>query len=66
MEIYFKNSNFTCSDKSDGEKKPPIKIICPGRVYRSDAVDATHSPIFHQVEGLVVDKGITIGDLIEH
>lgn len=43
---------------------PPIKIICPGRVYRSDAVDATHSPIFHQVEGLVVDKGITMGDLI--
>jgi len=45
-------------------KKPPIKIICPGRVYRSDAVDATHSPIFHQVEGLVVDKGITMGDLV--
>lgn len=44
--------------------KPPIKIICPGRVYRSDAVDATHSPIFHQVEGLVVDKGVTMGDLI--
>lgn len=44
--------------------KPPIKIICPGRVYRSDAVDATHSPIFHQVEGLVVDKGITMGDLV--
>lgn len=45
-------------------KKPPIKIICPGKVYRSDAVDATHSPIFHQVEGLVVDKGVTMGDLI--
>ncbi len=45
-------------------KKPPIKIICPGRVYRSDEVDATHSPIFHQVEGLVVDKGVTMGDLI--
>lgn len=45
------------------EKKPPIKIICPGRVYRSDAVDATHSPIFHQVEGLVVDRGVTMGDL---
>ncbi|NLX77471.1 MAG: phenylalanine--tRNA ligase subunit alpha [Clostridiaceae bacterium] len=45
-------------------KKPPIKIICPGRVYRSDQVDATHSPIFHQVEGLVVDKGVTMGDLI--
>ncbi|MBD5081266.1 MAG: phenylalanine--tRNA ligase subunit alpha [Ruminococcaceae bacterium] len=43
--------------------KPPIAIISPGRVYRSDAVDATHSPIFHQCEGLVIDKGITFGDL---
>lgn len=46
------------------QKKPPIKIICPGRVYRSDAVDATHSPIFNQVEGLVVDRGVTMGDLV--
>jgi phenylalanyl-tRNA synthetase alpha chain len=46
------------------ENKPPIRIICPGRVYRSDAVDATHSPVFHQIEGLVVDKGVTMGDLI--
>ena len=45
------------------KQKPPIRIIAPGRVYRSDAVDATHSPIFHQIEGLVVDKGITMGDL---
>ena len=45
------------------KKKPPIRIIAPGRVYRSDAVDATHSPLFHQVEGLVVDKGITMADL---
>lgn len=43
--------------------KIPIKIIAPGRVYRSDEVDATHSPIFHQLEGLVIDKGITMGDL---
>ncbi|NLL39780.1 MAG: phenylalanine--tRNA ligase subunit alpha [Clostridiales bacterium] len=43
--------------------KPPIRIISPGRVYRKDEVDATHSPMFHQVEGLVVDKGITMGDL---
>lgn len=43
--------------------KPPIRIISPGRVYRSDAVDATHSPLFHQIEGLVIDKGITMGDL---
>ena len=45
------------------QQKPPIRIICPGRVYRSDAVDATHSPIFHQCEGLVVDKGVTFSDL---
>ncbi len=45
------------------QQKPPIKIISPGRVYRSDAVDATHSPLFHQCEVLVVDKGITMGDL---
>lgn len=44
-------------------QKPPIKIICPGAVYRSDSVDATHSPVFHQVEGLVVDKNISMTDL---
>ncbi|MGN0605558.1 MAG: phenylalanine--tRNA ligase subunit alpha [Oscillospiraceae bacterium] len=44
-------------------QKPPIRIISPGRVYRSDAVDATHSPLFHQIEGLVVDKGVTMADL---
>ncbi len=44
-------------------QKPPIRVISPGRVYRSDALDATHSPLFHQLEGLVVDKGITMGDL---
>ncbi|MDE5563689.1 MAG: phenylalanine--tRNA ligase subunit alpha [Oscillospiraceae bacterium] len=45
------------------QQKPPIRVISPGRVYRSDAVDATHSPLFHQIEGLVVDKGITMADL---
>ena len=45
------------------QTEPPIRIISPGRVYRADPADATHSPIFHQVEGLVVDKGITMGDL---
>ena len=45
------------------KQRPPIRVIAPGRVYRSDAVDATHSPVFHQIEGLVVDKGITMGDL---
>ena len=45
------------------KQKPPIRIISPGRVYRSDEVDATHSPLFHQIEGLVVDKGITFSNL---
>ncbi len=45
------------------KNKPPIRVIAPGRVYRSDEVDATHSPLFHQIEGLVVDKGITMGNL---
>ena len=45
------------------KQKPPIKMISPGKVYRSDAVDATHSPIFYQMEGLVVDKGVTFADL---
>jgi len=44
-------------------KKPPIRIIAPGRVYRRDTPDASHSPFFHQVEGLVVDKGISFADL---
>ena len=42
---------------------PPIRVICPGRVYRKDNVDASHSPMFHQVEGLVVDEGIAFADL---
>lgn len=45
------------------KSKLPIRIIAPGTVYRSDEVDATHSPVFHQVEGLVIDKGITMGHL---
>ena len=44
-------------------QKPPIRILALGRVYRADEVDATHSPLFHQVEGLVVDKNITMADL---
>lgn len=46
------------------EKGPPIKIIAPGRVYRPDTPDATHSPVFHQIEGLVIDKDISMGDLV--
>ena len=46
------------------ETRPlPIRMLAPGRVYRKDEVDATHSPIFHQIEGMVIDKGITMGDL---
>ncbi|HIS84389.1 MAG TPA: phenylalanine--tRNA ligase subunit alpha [Candidatus Faecivicinus avistercoris] len=44
-------------------RKPPIRIVCPGRVYRADEADATHSPVFHQMEGLVIDENITMGDL---
>lgn len=46
--------------------KPPIKIICPGRCYRSDTPDATHTPVFHQIEGLVIDRGISMADLVGH
>ncbi|WP_290772916.1 phenylalanine--tRNA ligase subunit alpha [Anaerofustis sp.] len=45
------------------EKDVPIKVIAPGKVYRTDEIDATHSPLFHQIEGLIVDKGITMADL---
>ena len=45
------------------KKQPPVRIIAPGRVYRRDTPDASHSPFFHQVEGLVVDEGISFGDL---
>ncbi len=45
------------------EHDPPTYVVVPGKVFRSDAVDATHSPVFHQLEGLAVDEGITFGDL---
>ncbi|HYE33085.1 MAG TPA: phenylalanine--tRNA ligase subunit alpha [Methylomirabilota bacterium] len=45
------------------KQQPPIRIIVPGRVYRRDNADATHNPTFHQIEGLYVDKGVTVGDL---
>jgi phenylalanyl-tRNA synthetase alpha chain len=44
-------------------RKPPIYVICPGKVFRTDELDATHSPVFHQLEGLVVDEGITMAHL---
>jgi len=45
------------------KEKPPVRIVCPGKVFRADDVDATHSPVFHQLEGLAVDKGISFSDL---
>ena len=45
------------------KKKPPLYIICPGRVFRRDVADPSHSPVFHQIEGLVVDEGISFADL---
>ncbi len=44
-------------------REPPIYVVCPGRVYRADEYDATHLPVFHQIEGLVIDRGITLGHL---
>jgi phenylalanyl-tRNA synthetase alpha chain len=44
-------------------RTPPISVVCPGRAYRTDELDATHSPVFHQIEGLVVDEGITMAHL---
>jgi phenylalanyl-tRNA synthetase alpha chain len=44
-------------------QRPPVRVICPGRVYRRDIADASHSPVFHQVEGLAVDRNISMGDL---
>lgn len=51
------------------EREVPIYVLCPGRVFRTDELDATHTPVFHQVEGLAVDKGLTMADLrgtLEH
>lgn len=62
-EVVLRSQTSPVQVRTMEKQKPPIRIIAPGRVYRSDAVDATHSPVFHQVEGLVVDKGITMADL---
>ena len=45
------------------QRKLPVYVVCPGKVYRSDEYDATHLPVFHQIEGLCVDRGITLGHL---
>ena len=61
--IVLRTQTSPCQIRTMETRKPPIRVIAPGRVYRSDAVDATHSPLFHQIEGLVVDKGVTMADL---
>lgn len=62
-EIVLRTQTSPVQIRTMEKSKPPIRIISPGRVYRSDEIDATHSPVFHQIEGLVVDKNITMGDL---
>ena len=70
QDTFFLNPNLILRSQTSAaqirtmeQRKPPIKMVCPGRVFRADEVDATHSPVFHQMEGLVVDKGITMCDL---
>ena len=62
-KMLLRTQTSSCQIRYMEDHKPPIRMISPGRVYRSDAVDATHSPLFHQLEGLVVDRGVTMGDL---
>ena len=62
-DILLRTQTSPCQVRVMEKQKPPIRVIAPGRVYRSDEVDATHSPCFHQIEGLVIDKGITFADL---
>ncbi|MCR4841318.1 MAG: phenylalanine--tRNA ligase subunit alpha [Lachnospiraceae bacterium] len=62
-DILLRTQTSSCQARVMMDKKPPIRVISPGRVYRSDEVDATHSPCFHQIEGLVIDKNITFADL---
>ena len=61
--ILLRTQTSTSQIRTMEKNKPPIRILSPGRVFRADEVDATHSPVFHQCEGLVVDKGITMCDL---
>ena len=70
QDTFYINDNVVLRTQTSGvqirvmeKQKPPIKMISPGKVYRADSVDATHSPIFHQMEGLGVAKGVTFADL---
>ena len=62
-EILLRSQTSCVQVRTMEKMRPPIKIIAPGRVYRIDEIDATHSPMFHQIEGLVVDKGINMSHL---
>ena len=62
-EICLRSQTSPVQARTMEEGKLPIRMIAPGRVFRSDEVDATHSPSFHQIEGMVIDKGITFADL---
>ena len=70
QDTFYINDNVVLRTQTSGvqartmlTRKPPIRIVSPGRVYRADEVDATHSPVFHQMEGLVIDKDVTMADL---
>ncbi|QZY56302.1 phenylalanine--tRNA ligase subunit alpha [Crassaminicella profunda] len=62
-DLLLRTQTSTVQIRTMKRSKPPIKILSPGRCFRSDELDATHSPMFHQIEGLVVDKNITMADL---
>ena len=61
--VLLRTQTSPCQIRTMEKQKPPIRVIAPGRVFRSDNLDATHSPLFHQIEGLVVDRGVTMADL---
>ena len=61
--VLLRTQTSPCQIRTMEKQKPPIRVIAPGRVFRSDNLAATHSPLFHQIEGLVVDKGVTMADL---
>lgn len=63
LEILLRTQTSPMQARVMENQAPPIRVIVPGRVYRADEIDATHSPMFHQIEGLVVDKGITMANL---
>jgi phenylalanyl-tRNA synthetase alpha chain len=62
-DVLMRSQTSTVQVRVMEKRKPPIRIIAPGKVYRPDTVDATHSYLFHQLEGLVVDEGVTMADL---